>query len=323
MSPISNSSNFSNFITVGHRIFFAIGNTVIVMDIFDTAQTQQYPELPECTQIHKLVPTIGAGNQQMLVAYCSDRYIYLDPVYGDWTNIQLFSSSGVPYLCPDNNYRATLFINGTLQFTVKDLLLNTINGISIIKSSGVCFESQNKTYFAYSDQQHNNIFVYDFTTQNHYPILSPYDCSHQDCPQLLLLDNQYLVVRDDNCDIVLDVTTNFSLLINISGGIADILTILRINVICHTITSGPAPPITQNNTTITTVSPSRTIMPSTNIPYKFTTLTDIPEPTTSVVVHSNSRLVGITLTVLGLFIIILLLAMVAVGFFIRYLRRRW
>ena len=33
------SSHLSNFITVGHQIFFAIGNTIIVVDILDTKQT--------------------------------------------------------------------------------------------------------------------------------------------------------------------------------------------------------------------------------------------------------------------------------------------
>ena len=229
------SSNFSNFIIVGHMIFFAIGNTIIVLDVFDMTQTQQYPELPQCAQINKLVYTIGAGNQ--LVAYCTDRYIYFDPMYGDWTNIQLFSSNGVPYLCPDSNYRTTLLTNGSLQLSLSDLLTNTIDNVNI--SSGICFESQNRTYFAYSDQQHNTVYVYDFIRQNYFPV-SPYDCTYQDCPQLLLLEKQYLVIRDTNHDLVLDTMTNFSLIINISSGIADILAVLHNNVY-STIT--PSPPI--------------------------------------------------------------------------------
>ena len=55
-TSISNSSsNFSNFTVVDYKIYFAIGNTVnvIVLDVLDPAiQTQQYPELPECTQIY-------------------------------------------------------------------------------------------------------------------------------------------------------------------------------------------------------------------------------------------------------------------------------
>ena len=184
------------------------------MDILDATLTQQYPVIPECNQIFKLASVVGAGNQQMLVAYCTDRYIYFDLVYRDWTNIQLFSRNGVPYLCPDNNYRATFFINGILQFSVRDSLLNTINNINI--SSGICFESQNKTYFAYSDQQHNSVYVYDFLTQNHLYPVSSFKCSNMECPQLLLLENHYMTILDASNVIVLDYSSNFSLVINMT-----------------------------------------------------------------------------------------------------------
>ena len=246
------SSNFSNFIIVDHMIFFAIGNTIIVLDIFDTKLTQQYPELPQCTQIHKLVLIAGAGNQQVLLAYCTDRYAYFDPVYGDWTT-QFSSSSGLPYLCPDNNYRATFFINGILRFSLSGSLLNIINNVNI--SSGICFESQNRTYFAYSDQQGKSVFVHDFITGNRY-FISSYDCTYQDCPQLLLLENQYLVIRDANHNLVLDTTTNFSLIINISGDIADILVIL------HSIIITPSPPISLNTTTPNAPTLQRTSTPN-------------------------------------------------------------
>ena len=227
---LSSSQPLSNFINVDYMILFAIGNNIIVMDILDKTQTQQYPELSECAQIHKLISITGTGNQKLLIAYCTDRYIYFDPVYGDWTSKPCyFSSNGVPYLCPNNSYRVTHFINDTLCFSVKGVLINTISNVNI--SSGICFESQNRTYFAYSDQQHYNVNMYDFTTQNRYPV-SPYDCSatpHKDCPQLLFLENRYLVIRDAICNRILDATMNFSLLINISSGIADILAILHSN----------------------------------------------------------------------------------------------
>ena len=253
---LSSSQPLSNFINIDHIISFAIGNTIIVMDILDKTQTQQYPELSECAQIHKLVSITGTGNQKLLVAYCTDRYIYFDPVYGDWTSIPYyFSSNGVPYLCPDNSYRVTHFINDTLCFSVKGILINTISNVNI--SGGICFESQNRTYFAYSDQQHYNVNVYDFTTQNHYPV-SLYDCSatpHKDCPQLLFLENQYLVIRDAICNRILDTTMNFSLLINISSGIADILAILHSNA--HS-TSGKTTSPGTTSTLISFRSPDHT-----------------------------------------------------------------
>ena len=198
------TSDLSNFVLVGHMVYFAHGNTIVVMDILDSTRTQQYPELPECAQIHKLISITGSGNQQLLVAYCTDGYIIFDPVYGDWTGIQNFPRNGVPYLCPDNSYRVTHFINGTLHFSVRGVLTNTINNVNI--SSGICFSSQRITYFAYSDRQHNSTFVYNFNTQTHYgnPTF-PYDCLNtMECPQLLLLGNRYMIVRDANNIVVLD-----------------------------------------------------------------------------------------------------------------------
>ena len=167
---------------------------------------------------------------------------FVVPDYGDWTKHYLLSSNGVPYLCPDSNYKATLFTkSSTLQFSEGDSLLNTTNNVNI--SSGVCFNS----YFAYSDQQHNYIYVYDFIKKSLYPV-SPYICSHVhwDCPQLFILGNQYLIIRDSNHDLVLDTKTNFNLIINISSGIADILAVLHNNI--HSAIT-PLPPIILSTTT--------------------------------------------------------------------------
>ena len=256
ISSSLSTSGLSNFIIVGHVIFFAIGNTIIVLDVFDMTQTQQYPELPQCAQINKLVYTTGAGNQ--LVAYCTDKYIYFNPIYGDWTSIQLFSSNGIPYLCPDNNYRATFFIDGILQFSIRDSLLNTINNVNV--SSDICFESQNKTYFAYSDQQHNSVYVYDFLTQNHYPV-SSFKCSNMECPQLLLLENHYMTILDASNVIVLDSTSNFSLVINMTLEMAPSLFAVSHNINKPNDMSTVAPPITIIDQTTDDLVPTSTVMP--------------------------------------------------------------
>ena len=250
------ASSLSNFALVEHMVYFAVDNTIIVMDVYNSTRTQQYPELLNCTQIHKLVPTIGEGNQQLLVAYFTDRYSYFDPVYGNWTTMRTFSMYGVPYICPSDDYKVTLFNNSegehVLQFSVRGLLPNIIRNVSI--SSGICFKSQNRTYFAYSDQQHNSVFVFDFITKNYYPV-SPHDCL--DCPQLLLLDDQYLVVCDADHDLVLDTKTNFSLIVNISSGIPDILAVLLSNITIHNVITS-SPPIIHSTTTAK-VPPSTTV----------------------------------------------------------------
>ena len=159
-----NSSNFINFVLIEHEVYFAVDNIIAVMNIMDSKLIKIYQESPaECTQIYRLVSNSAkcAEYQQVLLAYCSDTYFYFCLDCGDWCERRLFSREGNPYPCPDNKHRATFFIYNTLQFSVRYSLLNTA---SVNISSGVCFERQNITYFAYSDQQQIYIYVYDFTT---------------------------------------------------------------------------------------------------------------------------------------------------------------
>ena len=138
ISDSSSSSSLSNFVLIEHTrtVYFAIGNIIAVMDILSPTHTQSYPEIPECSQIDKLANANNYlcacdGCQQFLLVYCTDRYVCYDPSYGGWTSIQLFSMDGKPYLCPDNNYRTTFFIDSTLQFSVGDSSSFTINGVNI------------------------------------------------------------------------------------------------------------------------------------------------------------------------------------------------
>ena len=116
------SSNFTNFVLIEHEVYFAVDNIIAVMNILNSTQMQIYSESPaECTQIHKLVSAKSTENQQVLLAYCTDTYFYFCITQRDWCERRLFSSEGIPYLCPDNNYRATLF-NNTLQLSGRSFI---------------------------------------------------------------------------------------------------------------------------------------------------------------------------------------------------------
>ena len=72
--------------------------------------------------------------------------------------------------------------------------------------------------------------MFDFATQTHYSVAS-YECLTMDCPQLLLLANQYVVYDEDSTTYVLNSETNFILIFNISTRASDILTtVLNISV---------------------------------------------------------------------------------------------
>ena len=142
------------------------------MDVLDPTQTTKTPDLPQCQLIHKLTSA-----EALLLAYCSDRYLYFDPVYGDMTmpSTATYFKCGIPYLCPNNNYKVAFFNNTDgdfLQFTKEGSMLNPIYNIDI--NSGICFEIENTTYFTWSDPQHNSVFIFDFVSGNCFPIISSY-----------------------------------------------------------------------------------------------------------------------------------------------------
>ena len=213
--------NLSNFVVVNDKIFVAIGNIIASINVSDTDSTKNLT-LKTCTQISNLVPTVDNQHGQMLVALCTDSIVYINcDQNGDLIEVQQYTSNGsVLYVCPDTEYKATLF-NDTHLWLSSSPNIITVN---IRSAGGVCFKNRNRTYSAYSDQNQNRVFVYDFITQDIRSV-SPYYCPNMDCPQLLVLKNQYLVVRDVNHAVVLDATNKFSLVINISGDLGDILAI--------------------------------------------------------------------------------------------------
>ena len=256
------TSNLSNFVfevsSQVHKVYFAVDNAIFVMDVLEPTQTRKYPDLPRCRQIHKLT----FADRYSLLAYCSDRYIYFDTVYDDWTQIHLYSRYGIPYLCPNNNYKVAFFNNTEgdfFQFTKEGSMLNPIYNIDI--NSGICFEIENTTYFTWSDPQSNSIFVFDFVSGNHFPI-SPYECSSMNCPQLLILKNQYIVVRSDDNVFVIDAVNKFSMIVNVSQTtIPDILTLFYI-ASYNTDTTTAESPSTSSLTDTTTYDTPTTVFPS-------------------------------------------------------------
>ena len=271
-----------------HKVYFAVDNAIFVMDIHDATQTRRYPDLPQCRHIHKLT----LADKHSLLVCCSDRYIGFDPVYGDWTQIHTYSKYGIPYLCPNNNYKVTFFNNTEgdfLQFTKEGSMLNPIYNIDI--SSGICFEIANTTYFTWSDPQHNSVFVFDFVSGNHFPI-SPYECSSMDCPQLLLLNNQYIVVRSDDSVFVIDAKSDFNLIVNVSLANSDILTALFFNAYKADTTTHPTTVRLSPSTNISTtmVSPFKTTYTTT------TTSTPIKNVVATVMV-SPFKSISITYTI--------------------------
>ena len=147
--------------------------------------------------------------------------------------------------------------------------------------------------------------------------------SHQECPQLFtLLDNQYLVIRDSDRDRILDTKTNFSLIFNISSGIADILAVLH-NIISNTSAITPSPP----STTTENAPSSRAdeVLTSDSTVVSTDIQTDIPEDnvpsTLPITEQSKSTDLQLALIVVGSIaavVVIINIIAIIVYFFKRY-----
>ena len=310
-------SYLSNFVlevsSQVHKVYFAVDDAIFVMDANVPAQTKKYLETNvtdlECQRVLHVSVTRDKA-QTLLLAFCSDRYIYYDPVYEDWKEIETYSRYGIPYLCPNNNYNVSFFNNTEgdfLQFTKEGSIQNVTYNISI--SSGICCEIGNMTYFVWSDPQHNSVFVFDFVSGHLFPI-SPYECSSMDCPQLLLLQNQYIVVHSDDDVFVIDATyrNEFNLIINASLELPDILTVLSI----HNET---------DHISTTTAFNYRT----TSAPFNYSTTPSAPfnySTTAGPVIHNNTLLVTVTVLLLTLLIVVFISIFVVLLIY-RIMKRRW
>ena len=350
---ITNLSNsyLSNFVlklsSQEHKIFFAINSSIYEMDVLNPSKTKQYPELPGCDQVHSL-SSVPDGQLQLLLAYCSDRSIYYDTVYGDWAKIQTYSRHGTPYLCPNGNHNVTFFndTRRSLQlFSATNSNPVIINNVDV--TSGVCFETAGNTnYFVWSDPQQTTVSVFDFAMQIHYPVAS-YECLTTDCPQLLLLANQYIVYDVDNTIYTLNAETNFSLIFNISRSgstglrVSDILsTIVNISIPYCYYENNRSTTATEHSIMTTSIVNSRTV----TVPHviiindsnlttstmfttstKFTTspmfTTGTYTGTMFTEVNRNNVLIP-TVTVIAGIVIIGTLVSITVAVLVRFLRKR-
>ena len=328
------SSFLSNFIfklsSHEHKVFFAIDSTIYVMDVLNPSQTKPYPEVPGCGRVHRFSPLVTSTGEQSFLAYCGDIYAYYSTAYEDWTCKHAYSIYGIPYLCPNRNYKVTFFLNDTqrsLQFSVTNTNPMIIDKLNVSVTSGICFEVGSTTYFVWSDQQQNAVSVFDFATQTHYPVAS-YECLTTDCPQLLLLANQYIVYDVDYATYVLNAVTNFSLIFNVSRSDS-----ARVNDTLKTVVNISVPYYyyKNNGSTTATVTVHTTNSPV-NISTTVTTtaipdITDSNLSTTSTVFPTNinhNNIIIPTVTVIAgtLIIMIGILVSITVAISVMFLRKR-
>jgi hypothetical protein len=155
-----------------------------------------------------------------------------------------------------------------------------------------------------------------------------------ECPQLLLLRNRYMIVRDANHVVVLDTITNFSLMANMTSGWTTQILFAMSHIMIPNDVSTVAPPTTTIATTrgpgdevlTSTVVPTdvQTVTPEDNVPNEMTTnavpttTTDLSIPITEQSESTDLQLALIIVgSIAGLVITINIIA-IAVYIFKRY-----
>ena len=300
------------------------------MDVSNPSQIKPYQKLKGCDRVHRFSPLVTSTGEQSLLAYCSDIYAYYDTTYEDWTCEHAYSIYGIPYLCPNRNYKVTFFLNDTqrsLQFLATNTNPMIIDKLNVSVTSGICFEVGNSTYFVWSDQQQNAVSVFDFATQTHYKVAS-YECLSTDCPQLLLLQNRYIVYDVDYTTYVLNAVTNFSFIFNVSRSDS-----ARVNDTLKTVLNISVPYYYYKNNGSTTATVTvRTTNSPVNISTTVTTtaiadITDSNLPTTSTVFpttvnHNNVIILTVTVIAGTVIIMIGILVSITVAISVIFLRKR-
>ena len=280
------SSYLSSFIIDNeNKVYFADKDIIFMINV-QSNQTPVKVYYPGCSQIHKVRFAVGVKGKLLLLVYCDDRYVYFDPIYEAPTSEHTYSRSRITYICPNKDYKDVL-----ISHTEGDRLnldSEVIYNVSI--GDGICFEFENQTYFTYSDQNRNCVYIYKFSSKELNPAVS-YECSSIDCPRLLLLDDHYLIVRVTDNIYVLDAKTNFTLIINTTG-IPDtsIVTVIQVHIHHETYP-----------TTVVTPFFTTTIWPFSD---------------------NNTKIIIITVTVLGTLIIVVILITIFVAIPLRLIKKR-
>ena len=182
-------------------------------------------ELASCDS----VTSLAYAKDETLIAYCSDNSaVYFDLTLQDWINQTAYSERGQPFICPNPDIHLAVYPTSYIQYGLwSQNTLENFNIPGLEFDSGICFGTQNKTFFAYNDRE-DGVYVLEPATF-HQIQLSSESCLNQ-CDPLLVFDNRYLVLREhsqnDATAIVVDSKKNFSRIITAQHTQADLLAVL-------------------------------------------------------------------------------------------------
>lgn len=235
-SDVMNTSNFLLYTDIPHQplIYFAIDSYLFTIAPLDWSFYDEFDPIgARCRQIHNLV---NAPNSQLLT-YCSKEYVYYDVDYQDWLSEHTYENSGMPHLCPNQNYGVVVH-NDYLEYRIGS---NTGSFSNVYFDNGLCLNGSKSNivnFFVYIDKRTDSVRYIAFNRSSSLTDLVQsfrVGCSSAivDCIPLLSINDRYLVIQQaqgDGVILVLDADDDFRRVVNVSHLTPSLVTILTLSL---------------------------------------------------------------------------------------------
>lgn len=216
-------------------VYFSVAGSLYAL-VPPSYLSRDIGQLGHCADADEIV--YGGGHT--LIAYCKNSSaVNFDINVEDWINQTSYAETGKPYTCPNQNVRLSVFSGASyIQYGLwsENTLENfNIPGLKFV--SGVCFGTQNTTFFAYNDREHGVYVLEPAAVTSSLHRLSQSDSSVYD--PVMVLENRYLIFQEkefgDSTIMVVDSQKNFSTLIQGQHTRADLVTLVQgIDLKCAT-----------------------------------------------------------------------------------------
>ena len=176
------------------------------------------------------------GEWEMLIYCDNDRAVYVDLNREFIFESVEYAKDGRPYVCPNPDIYLAVNVYTTAEYILYAFRSN--NQVKILEmgrssfDSGVCLESQNVTLFAFTDRE-RGIQVLNVSTGS-ITSLSDTTCTNHPCQPLVVLQDRYLVIRENRAaswyTSVLDSHNNFSIVLEAQHSNADLMAVIEVDI---------------------------------------------------------------------------------------------
>ena len=211
--------------TSSQFIYFAVAGSLYAL-VPPVYLARYVGNLANCVHAEKLV----YAGRKTLVAYChNSSVVNFDIELENWINQTSYDERGKPYVCPNQNVRLAVFSRASyIQYGLWSQ--NTLENINIPElefESGICFGTQDKTFFSYTSRE-GGVYVLELATASLRHI-TPSDNSAYD--PVIVFKDRYLMIQErylgDSSIMVVDSQRNFSMLIEGQHARGDFVTIIE------------------------------------------------------------------------------------------------